>query len=136
SASVETAPASAGSSPLRFNISQDTASLRDLPTFGNIDQVQLEEGGRMLTVRGWIAPPKNSGKHLDEILVALNLPTQAADFTSEARPDVLKAEHADYLDTGFIIRIRLASALREPPVKSSLCVAGLAQGEKIVHICL
>jgi hypothetical protein len=129
-------PVSAPSSPPPPAISMTTTSdkLAALPTYGNIDSIQLVEDGRVLTIRGWIAPPTvTASKSIDEIIVALDVPVKGAELTQEFRPDVVQGKGASSYFTGFTIRLPLLNPLQALPTSASLCVAGSSAGELIVR---
>jgi hypothetical protein len=105
-----------------------------LPSNGFIDEIQLEENGNVLKLRGWIAPPKDlTGKSIDGIVVALDIPVEGAELTQQLRLDVVQAKAADFLCTGFKIRLRLPSPLQALPTGGSLCVAASSVGQLIVR---
>jgi hypothetical protein len=100
-------------------------SLASLPPQGNIDIVNLQDAGHLLSVFGWLPV----GDALDGIDVYVNLPNTGATLTWENRPDVARAKAADHLLAGFKLEISLATPLARLPRGASLCLAASAAGK-------
>jgi hypothetical protein len=114
-----------GLPPGRVEVSSLDPSYQALPSRGHIDWIRLAENGYVLEVSGWTADP--SGR-VDRMLVATNVAAENAEIRWGTRPDVLAAGAADYLLTGFNIRLRMSSRLQAIPPDLSLCLVASSNG--------
>lgn len=108
----------------RVKVTRRSDGLASLPVKGNIDVIELQDFGRVLTIFGWLP----IGDALDKVVVFANLPNTGASLSWENRPDVALARAAPHLLVGFKLMIKLASPLATVPPDASLCVAASITG--------